>query len=85
MACEFKVPFSGNADEILKKAKELVESQGGSFQGDTFMGEFSVAVFGNRVAGAYAVEGNILQMEITEKPMMVPCNMIESFLVSKLK
>lgn len=85
MACEFEVPFNGDPELVLQKAKEFVESQGGNFSGDIATGEFGVSVFGNRVAGSYVVAGNVLTMHISEKPMMIPCSMIESMLASKLK
>ena len=83
-ACEFSVPFSGDAEKILAKARQAVESQGGNFTGDTTTGEFDVSVFGNRVAGSYVVSEQNLQMNIHTKPFMVPCGMIESFLVKQL-
>ncbi len=83
-ACEFTVPFSGNAGDILGKARKAVESQGGNFTGDVNSGEFDVSVFGNRVAGTYSVSGQNLQMNIHTKPFMVPCSMIEGFLTKQL-
>jgi hypothetical protein len=43
-----------------------------------------VSVFGNTVIGAYTVVEQVLNIDIIEKPFMVPCSMIESFLTSKL-
>lgn len=83
-ACDFVVPFSGEAEKILGKARQAVESQGGSFVGDIKSGQFDVSVFGNRVAGTYSVNGQNLQMNIHTKPFMVPCSMIEGFLVKQL-
>ena len=84
MACNFTVPFTKSATEILDKAKETIESQNGTFSGDENTGCFDVSVFGNTVKGNYKVDGQNLEIEITEKPFLVPCSMIESFLVSKL-
>lgn len=83
-ACNFTIPFTKPVTEILEKAKKTVESQGGSFTGDTGSGNFNVSVFGNTVIGAYSVEGQNLNIDITEKPFLVPCNMIESFLKGQL-
>lgn len=82
--CNFTIPFSGNADEIFTKAKNVVESQGGIFTGDASSGNFSIEVFGNKIAGDYAVDGNNLSINITDKPFFVPCATIESMLKSKL-
>ena len=83
-ACNFSVNFTKPVGEILAKAKETVESQEGNFNGDDTKGNFDVTVFGNTIIGAYTVEGNVLNIDITDKPFMVPCSMIESFLTSKL-
>ncbi len=83
-SCNFSVPFSGPSVDILDKAHETIKSQNGTFTGDENTGHFDVSVFGNTVKGSYSVNGQILEIEITEKPFLVPCSMIESFLVNKL-
>lgn len=83
-ACNFSVPFTKSATDILDKAKQTIESQNGTFTGDENNGSFDVSVFGNTVIGSYTVQGQNLVIEITEKPFLVPCSMIESFLVNKL-
>jgi len=82
--CNININFSGSAEEILSKAKSAVASQGGSFEGDLTSGQFNVSLMSNTVAGTYIVEGNQLKLNITEKPMFVPCSAIESYLVKKL-
>ena len=82
--CNININFSGSAEEILSKAKSAVASQGGTFEGDLNSGQFHVSLMSNTVAGTYIVEGNQLKLNITEKPMFIPCNAIESFLVKKL-
>lgn len=84
MACNFSIPFSVPAQEILSKAKNAVESQGGIFNGDETSGSFSVTVFGNTIKGSYINSGNKLQITIDSKPMFVSCGMIESFLKNKI-
>ena len=82
--CNININFSGTAEEILSKAKSAVASQGGTFEGDLHSGEFNVSLMSKTVAGTYIVEGNQLKLNITEKPMFVPCSAIEGFLVKKL-
>lgn len=84
MACDFSLPFTGNAEGVLAKAKRAVEGQGGSFNGDTAGGDFLVSVFGNRIVGNYTVSGQTLNVNITDKPFMVPCSAIESFLKNQI-
>lgn len=83
-ACNFTIAFTRSATEILDKAKKTVEAQNGNFTGDTTSGNFDVNVFGNTVVGSYTVEGQNLNIEITDKPFLVPCSMIESFLKGQL-
>lgn len=82
--CTFTVPFSGNASEIVSKAKNAVEKQEGSFNGNSQSGSFHLSVMGNTIAGSYTVEGQQLSMFISEKPFFVPCSTIESMLKSRL-
>lgn len=82
--CNVNINFSGSAEEILAKAKTAVESQGGMFTGDVNSGSFEVSLLSNKVSGSYKVEGNNLQLIITEKPMFVPCSAIEGYLKNKL-
>lgn len=84
MSCNFKIPFSGPAEEVLTKAKSTVQSQGGNFSGDTNAGEFDVTVFGNTIKGAYTVAGTELNIVINEKPFLLPCSTIEGFLKGQL-
>ena len=84
MACDFSIPFSGSADDVLAKARKAVEGQGGNFNGDTTRGDFQVSVFGNKIVGDYTVSGQTMQINITDKPFMVPCSAIEGFLKNQL-
>ena len=83
-ACNFNIPFSGSAEEILNKAKNAIESQGGKFVGDMISGTFDVSLLSNTIAGSYLVEAQNLQLNIDSKPIFLPCNAIESFLIKKL-
>lgn len=85
MACDFSIPFSGDANVVLAKAKTAVQSQGGNFNGDTNSGAFNVSVFGNKIEGNYTVSEQMMNITITDKPFMVPCSAIESYLKGQLK
>lgn len=83
MACKFKIPFSGDAQTVLNRARTAVEGQGGTFSGDECSGNFEVSVMGS-IRGSYVVMNNELEIDINSKPMFVGCGMIENFLKSKL-
>ena len=82
--CNFSIPFSGEAEIVLAKAKMAIESQKGIFTGDTKSGNFEVTVIGNTIRGMYVIAGDNLMLTITHKPFLIPCSTIESFLKSKL-
>lgn len=83
-ACNFNIPFSATPEEVFQKAKKSVESQGGTFNGDTNGGSFELSIFGNAIVGNYTVAGSELNVVIEEKPFMVPCSVIEGFLKKQL-
>lgn len=85
MSCNFTIPFSRPLNDMVDKARRVVEEQGGQFTGDDQSGQFHVSIMGNTVAGSYRVEGQELQIEITEKPMFAPCSLIESYLKQQLE
>lgn len=82
--CNFSIPFSGNADAIVEKAKAAIQGQQGFFTGDTSSGNFEVTVFANTIKGQYVISGQNLDLTITNKPFLIPCSTIESFLKSKI-
>jgi hypothetical protein len=84
MACDFSIEFKGSPDQVLNKAKSAVQGQGGSFDGDVNGGSFKVSAFGNSIAGTYTVSGQQMHISITDKPFLLSCGMIESYLKSQL-
>jgi hypothetical protein len=80
MSCNFSLPITSDPQTALAKARKAVQSQGGTFEGDTNNGNFSVSVFGNTIAGSYTVNGSELAIIISEKPFLLPCPAIESYL-----
>jgi hypothetical protein len=84
MSCEFSIPINGEPQVALEKARKAVTSQGGTFNGDGNSGNFSVSVFGNTIAGSYTVAGTDLAVSINEKPFLLPCAAVESYLKSAI-
>jgi hypothetical protein len=82
--CNFSIPFTGEPEVILAKAKAAIESQNGNFNGDIKSGNFEVSVFANSIKGYYSVTGQNLNLTITDKPFLIPCSAIESLLRSKI-
>ena len=82
--CNFSIPFNGNPESVINKARAAVQGQGGTLNGDNNNGQFKVSVFGSTIAGQYAIVGNEMQIQITDKPFMIPCSTIEGFLSKQL-
>ncbi len=83
-ACNFSFPFSGDASSVVNKARSAVQGQNGNFSGDDNSGQFNVSVFGSTIAGHYSIVGNQMEITISDKPFMIPCSTIESFLKNQL-
>ena len=81
--CNFSISFTGTPDEVYQKAKDAVEKQGGTFNGDSKSGNFSISVFGT-ISGNYSVSGNQLDIVIEDKLIMIPCAAIENVLKSQI-
>lgn len=82
--CSFEVNFSGSKEAILAKTKKTIEGQGGSFNGTEEGGSFHITLMGYTVSGGYTVAGQTLSVLIDEKPMLIPCSAIESYLQKQL-
>jgi hypothetical protein len=85
MACNFSIPFSGSAIDVLNRAKTAVQSQGGAFRGDQNSGAFQISVLGSAIKGSYEVSGQDLNITIESKPFLLPCNTIEGYLRNQIR
>ena len=81
--CNFSVTFSGSAANAIAKSKAEIEKQGGMFNGDDNSGSFSVKVLGT-IAGTYTVSGSQINIVITNKPLLISCSQIASFMQGSL-
>jgi hypothetical protein len=84
MSCNFKLPFSGSADEVLNKARTAVQGQGGNFSGDASTGNFDVTAFGNTIKGSYSIVGNELNIDIHDKPFFYTMIKNLGFIIKKV-
>ena len=72
---EISVEGERSPQEILRRAKEAAENVGIVIHGDEAGGSFR-----GTADGTYAVEGQLVQVEVTNKPALVPWMMVESTL-----
>lgn len=82
--CNFTLPFNESPLKAIEKARTAIESQKGNFNGDETAGNFEVNVYGNSIKGHYSVNGQVLNLVITEKPFFVPCSTIENLLLKQI-
>lgn len=83
-ACNFSIPFSGTPADILNKAEAAIHDQGGHFRGDEMGGAFELTVLGSSINGSYRISGQELNVTIDNKPFMIPCSTIQSYLTKHL-
>jgi hypothetical protein len=70
----FVTTFSGNASELISKAKNAAANSGVDFNGDEHGGTFS----GKGVEGYYKVNGKNVEITVTSKPLTISWGLIES-------
>lgn len=83
-ACNFSFSIQDNATLVLQNARSAVRGHGGQFEGDEQAGSFRLTVLGSTIAGSYFVAGQSIDIVVSDKPFLLPCGTIESFLKSQL-
>jgi hypothetical protein len=80
MACDpFDVTVSGESSTVFDRLKTLVESQGGSVEGDQNTGKLSADIpLAGAFAADYVISGNTVTITVAHKPLLIPCSLIES-------
>lgn len=84
MACTFTIDIRIPATDVVSSVKNKVEAQGGNFNGDSAAGNFDVPLLGSRISGSYAVSGEQMTVNISDKPFFISCNQIRSFIEGQL-
>ena len=75
--CNFSISYNGSAEELVAKATTAITRAGGNFEGNITSGIFSLQTFMGEIAGTYTAFEQQMDIEITKKPMLVPCSEIE--------
>ncbi len=82
--CSFNFNIDSSPAEIINNVKSKIENEGGNFKGDENKGNFNLPTPVGAIEGNYSVSDNELKIDITKKPIMLPCSMIESELKKRL-
>jgi hypothetical protein len=85
MAHSFTAKFNGELPTLLKKVKDKITSEGGSFDGDTSGGTFSGKTPLGEVSLEYQVQaGNEITFTVADKPFLLPNGTVESTVLGYL-
>ncbi len=79
MSCVFTVAVAPETDvkELIEKGKKAFANMDGSFNGNEEKGEFYLDTPLGKIAGNYEISGGEMKVELSEKPMMLPCSLVE--------
>ena len=78
MSCNFSLKQKQDIAETYQIALREIERFGATYNGDANGGSFKLEVLGMRFKGNIQVEGNSIVVKLTDKPLLVPCSVIES-------
>ena len=82
--CQFAIAHTTTPTAIYERAQKAIGGMGGTLIGSPAAGSFRLSVFGAAIVGNYATTDTAIEIEITEKPFMVGCGIIQSQLEKAL-
>jgi hypothetical protein len=74
----FDISVPGGLPAALARIRASIVAEGGMFSGNESAGRFAGPTSVGTVEGTYAVNGNVVRVTITSKPMLAPCGAIEA-------
>ncbi len=79
MTCNFQIEIPENIEieTLIEKGKEAFAQMNGEFNGDANGGDFTLDSPVGKISGKYIIADGKMEVELTEKPMMLPCSLIE--------
>jgi hypothetical protein len=85
MACVFNVPYASKIDDLLAKGLRESKNFDGQFEGTAQNGFFSFRALGGTFTGTYKVGETTIEIIIQDKPFLIPCGVIETFIRAHIK
>jgi hypothetical protein len=77
--CNFSINYPKSKEELVTQLKSAILSQANAhFEGDNTTGAFAFTAMSFNIAGNYVIEGDSIDVNIIDKPFLVPCSKIES-------
>ncbi len=83
--CIFTIESTESPNSLIEKANQAITGAGGTFSGDASTGSFSLKTPIGSVTGSYTIDDMGIVIQITDKPIFVSCNKIESELRKYMK
>ncbi len=83
--CQFSIPFSGEPESLMKKARQEIERAGGAFEGDSTQGSFQAKTPIGSIHGSYQISGQAISLAITKKPILLSCKRIQKELAEVMR
>jgi hypothetical protein len=78
-SCEpFDIPVPADLPGTLARVQAHIVREGGRFAGDATAGRFAGNTPVGPIEGRYTVQGSVIRITITGKPMLAPCGAIEA-------
>lgn len=78
MSCKFSLKPKQDLEATYQIALREIERFGAQYNGDANGGSFELEVLGMHFKGSIQVESDIIVVNLTDKPLLVPCSLIES-------
>lgn len=75
--CQFNIQFSGDAESLIRRARQELSKAGGAFNGDSTQGNFEVKTPLGSIEGSYVMAGQEISINITDKPFFISCKRIQ--------
>jgi len=78
MSCKFTIDVDGDPADLIERARSALASIGGKLEGDATGGTVTGDTPFGRIEGTYSIVDHAVSFDITKKPVLVTCSMIES-------
>jgi hypothetical protein len=80
MACRFTTKATKNINDTFNSALKEIPNYKVAFDGTSNGGKFSLNLFGGQITGSFTVVGNLVEWDFVEKPFILPCKVIQTFI-----
>ena len=75
--CRFRFNFTGTGEALVEKFRSRFSREGGTLSGSETEGSFVLPTPVGQFKGSYAVSGQTIDIDVSDKPAFVPCGLIE--------